>query len=97
MLVVPRDMELDFGGFGNKAGFERPILHGLCTYRIACQSLIRAVCGGDAAGLAGMGARFTRPVYPGDTLRTGYWRNGDAVQFRCSIAALRNCGPDVRR
>ena len=67
-----------------KAGFERPILHGLCTYGIACQSLIRAVCGGDAARLAGMGARFTRPVYCGDTLRTEYWRNGDAVQFRCS-------------
>lgn len=67
-----------------KAGFERPILHGLCTYGIACQSLIRMVCGGDPTRLLGMGARFTKPVYPGDTLHTEYWRSGDAVQFRCS-------------
>jgi acyl dehydratase len=66
-----------------KAGFEKPILHGLCTYGIACQSLIRALCGFDASRLLSMGARFTKPVYPGDTIRTEYWQTGDAVQFRC--------------
>ncbi len=67
-----------------KAGFEKPILHGLCTYGVACQSLIRAVCGYDACRLLGMGARFTKPVYPGETIRTEYWLTGEgAVQFRC--------------
>jgi acyl dehydratase len=65
-----------------KAGFEKPILHGLCTYGIACQSLIRAVCGSDAARLVSMGARFTKPVYPGDTIRTECWTTADAVHFR---------------
>lgn len=67
-----------------KAGFDRPILHGLCTYGVACHSLVRAVAGGEAAKLKSMAARFTKPVLPGDTLRTEYWRGADGeVQFRC--------------
>jgi acyl dehydratase len=65
-----------------KAGFEKPILHGLCTYGIACQSLVRAVCDSDASRLVSMGARFTKPVYPGDTIRTECWWVGDTVHFR---------------
>lgn len=68
-----------------KAGFEKPILHGLCTYGVACQSLVRAVCDHDATRLRGMGARFTKPVYPGETIRTQWWRGSaaDQIQFRC--------------
>lgn len=70
--------------FARKAGFERPILHGLCTYGIACHALARSLCDGDATRLRGMGARFTKPVFPGETIRTEYWRvEGTAVQFRC--------------
>lgn len=70
-------------GIARKAGFDRPILHGLCTYGVACLSLVRAVCGDDASRLRGMGARFTKPVFPGETLRTEYWIDTDgAVQFR---------------
>lgn len=72
-----------------KAGFEKPILHGLCTYGIACQSLIRALCGSDATRLVSMGARFTKPVYPGDTIRTEYWNTAGNVQFRC-VSVERN-------
>lgn len=67
-----------------KAGFEKPILHGLCTYGVACQSLIRALCNFDASRLRAMGARFTKPVYPGETIRTEWWHgSNDTVQFRC--------------
>lgn len=67
-----------------KAGFEKPILHGLCTFGIACQSLVRAVAGSDASRLRAMGARFTKPVYPGETIRTEYWNGANgALQFRC--------------
>jgi acyl dehydratase len=66
-----------------KAGFERPILHGLCTYGVACQSLVRALCDFDAARLRGMRARFTRPVFPGETIRTHWWVERDgAVRFQ---------------
>lgn len=65
------------------AGFDRPILHGLCTYGIACQSLIQALCDGDATRLQSLGARFTKPVFPGETLRTEYWADGrGAAHFR---------------
>jgi acyl dehydratase len=67
-----------------KAGFDRPILHGLCTLGIACNSLVQALCEGNATRLRGMGARFTKPVFPGDTLRTEYWIGTDhTLQFRC--------------
>ena len=73
-----------------KAGFERPILHGLCTFGIACLSLIRALCESDASRLRSLGARFTKPVYPGETLRTEYWIGAEGlVQFRC-ISVERN-------
>lgn len=67
-----------------KAGFERPILHGLCTYGVACQALVRALCDHDASRLRGLHARFTKPVYPGETIRTLWWRGADGVhRFRC--------------
>jgi acyl dehydratase len=67
-----------------KAGFPRPILHGLCTYGVACQSLVRGVCGGEAGRLRGMAARFTKPVFPGETLRTEWWLGADGTaRFRC--------------
>jgi acyl dehydratase len=72
------------------AGFDKPILHGLCTYGIACQSMVRDICGGDASRLRRMGARFTKPVFPGETIRTEYWTSGGGdVQFR-SWAVERN-------
>jgi len=67
-----------------KAGFDKPILHGLCTYGVVCHSLVRAICNNDASRLRGMGARFTKPVYPGETIRTEYWSGeGSTVRFRC--------------
>ncbi|MGB0220075.1 MAG: MaoC/PaaZ C-terminal domain-containing protein [Sinimarinibacterium flocculans] len=70
-------------GIARKAGFDRPILHGLCTYGVACLSLVRALCADDASRLRSMGARFTKPVFPGETLRTEYWTGPDGdVRFR---------------
>lgn len=67
-----------------QAGFDKPILHGLCTYGIGCLSLVRALCDDDASRLRAMGARFTKPVYPGETIKTEYWLGEDGkVQFRC--------------
>jgi acyl dehydratase len=65
------------------AGFERPILHGLCTYGIAARALVRGCCGGDPHALERMEVRFSAPMYPGETLRTEMWRDGTGVRFRC--------------
>lgn len=67
-----------------QAGFERPILHGLCTFAIAGWALVSAAAKGNAAALRSMHARFRAPVYPGETLRTEIWPAAGGVRFRTS-------------
>lgn len=57
-------------------GFDRPILHGLCTYGHCAQLLLGALCGGDPARFGTLRARFSSPVYPGDTLCLLAWHDG---------------------
>ncbi|HSV82968.1 MAG TPA: MaoC/PaaZ C-terminal domain-containing protein [Ramlibacter sp.] len=59
-----------------KAGFPRPILHGLCTYGMAVHAVLRHACGYDAARLRRMAGRFSAPVFPGETLRFQLWDAG---------------------
>lgn len=59
-----------------KAGFERPILHGLCSLGIAAHGLVATLCEGDPQRLKGLDARFTATVTPGETLRTEIWGDG---------------------
>ncbi len=63
-------------------GFPRPVLHGLCTYGLACRSVLRAFCNFEPACIAAFGARFSAPVFPGDTLRFDMWNDGDEVLLR---------------
>jgi acyl dehydratase len=65
-----------------KAGFPRPFMHGLCTYGMAAQAILKTFCDYDPSRLASLGVRFTAPWYPGETLRTEFWRTGDQVAFR---------------
>ena len=55
-------------------GFERPILHGLCTFGHCAQMLLATLCEGDPARFRRLKVRFSSPVYPGDTLRVLAWR-----------------------
>lgn len=59
-----------------KAGFPRPILHGLCTLGVVTHALIRALADYDASALRALNLRFSSPVYPGETIRTEIWRDG---------------------
>lgn len=68
-----------------QAGFERPILHGRCTFGVAGHALLRTCCGYDPDRLTAMQARFSSPVYPGETIRTEYWRDGAEVSFRARV------------
>jgi acyl dehydratase len=65
-----------------KAGFAKPILHGLCTFGIACFGLVQHLCAGDPARLAEIFVRFSRPVYPGDTIRLELFEEENAWRFR---------------
>ena len=67
------------------AGFKAPILHGLCTYGVASRGLIAAVCGGEPDRLTSMQARFTSPVYPGETIRVETWIDGGTASFRARV------------
>jgi acyl dehydratase len=69
--------------FAARAGFDRPILHGLCTYGFTGRALLHGAAGGDPARVKSMSARFASPVYPGDTLTVDLWHGGgETVHFR---------------
>lgn len=65
-----------------KAGFARPILHGLATYGIAGFAVLKGVCDQDPSRMRSLSARFTAPVTPGETLTTEIWRQDGAARFR---------------
>lgn len=69
-----------------QAGFQRPILHGLCSFGVAGHALLRALCGYEAERVRTMSARFVAPVYPGDGLVTEIWHEGPGqAAFRCCV------------
>jgi acyl dehydratase len=65
--------------FAAIAGFDTPILHGLCTYGIACKAVVDGMLGGEVARVARYRVRFTGVVYPGETIVTSMWRETDRV------------------
>ena len=69
------------------AGFDRPILHGLCTYGFSARALLATLCDHDASRFVRMSGRFSAPVYPGDELSVAVWRSGPAsAMFRTTGA-----------
>ena len=69
----------------NKAGFQRPILHGLATYGFACRGLVETFCAGDPASLKSIRARMSAPVFPGDTIRLECWRLDHRIAFQARV------------
>lgn len=65
--------------FAAMGGFDRPILHGLCSYGIVCKAAVDSVFDGDVARVAGYKARFSGPVLPGETIVTSVWDDGDSL------------------
>ena len=84
-------------GVAAEAGFPRPILHGLCTFAVACRAVLSVLCGNRTEPLRKVGGRFSAVVFPGETIITEIWRQepGGAV-FRARVAerdavVLDNC------
>ena len=73
--------------YARKAGFKMPILHGRCTFSVAGHALLKTCCGYDPARFRSMEGRFSSPVYPGETIRTEMWRDGNVVSFRSTVPA----------
>jgi acyl dehydratase len=72
--------------FAKAAGFDRPILHGLCTYGVTCRAVLSAYCGFDPTLIRGHDVRFSAPVFPGETIVTRMWKDGNIVSFEASVA-----------
>jgi len=68
--------------FAARAGFPRPILHGLCTYGVTGRLLLHALCGSDPGRFRSMRARFSRPVLPGARLTVSIWVDGGSAKFQ---------------
>ncbi len=68
-----------------KAGFDRPILHGLASYGTMGALVLRRFCDGNPARLASLSLRFAGVVYPGDRLDCEFWRVGDRVFFTARV------------
>ena len=65
--------------FAAEAGFDRPILHGLCTYGFTGRAVVAEACGGDPDKLATLRGQFSNPVFPGDTLIIRGWNGGERL------------------
>ena len=70
-----------------KAGFDRPILHGLATFGFMGHAVVRQMCGYDPARLKSLRGRFSAPVFPGDTIEVDFWNEPGGVALRARVPA----------
>lgn len=69
------------------SGFDRPILHGLCSFGYAGYAIVAAIDPGMATGLSAIAARFSAPIFPGETITLQMWRNDAEIRFRGIVAS----------
>jgi len=65
--------------FAKVGGFDKPILHGLCTYGIVCRAVVDNLLDGDTGRVARYQVRFRGVVFPGETIITSMWREGEQI------------------
>ena len=73
--------------FAERAGFPAPILHGLCSYGIVLRTLVQELLDSDSTRVAGFTARFAGVVFPGETIRTRAWDEGERVVVAATVAS----------
>lgn len=73
--------------FAKRAGFPRPILHGMCTYGITCRGVLQTYADYDPTVFRRHVARFSSPVYPGEIVTLQLWRDGDVISFEAKVKA----------
>jgi acyl dehydratase len=71
--------------FAQRAGFPRPILHGMCTYGITCRAVLQTFADYDPAAFKRHAVRFSAPVYPGETVSVDLWQDGEVVSFEARV------------
>lgn len=73
--------------FARRAGFPKPILHGMCTYGITCRGILQTYADYDPNAFRRHAARFSSPIYPGDILTMDMWKDGNVISFEAKVKA----------
>jgi acyl dehydratase len=73
--------------FAKRAGFPRPILHGMCTFGITCRGILQTYADYDPTAFRQHAARFSAPVYPGETVTLDMWKDCDVISFEARVKA----------
>jgi len=71
--------------FAKRAGFPRPILHGMCTYGLTCRGVLQTYADYDPSAFARHAVRFSSPVYPGETVSMDLWKDGNVISFEAKV------------
>lgn len=71
--------------FAKRAGFPRPILHGMCTYGITCRGVLQTYADYDPSAFKQHAARFSSPVFPGETVTMELWKDGNVISFEAKV------------
>ena len=71
--------------FAKRAGFPKPILHGMCTYGITCRGILQTYADYDPTAFRRHAVRFSSPVYPGETVTMELWKDGNVISFEAKV------------
>lgn len=75
--------------FARRAGFPKPILHGLCTYGLTCRAVLQTYADYDPSAFRRHSVRFSAPVFPGETITVNLWKDGNSISFEGHVRERR--------